>query len=111
MGGQQSLDRYTRRDENFVLVRSNRAITVAARNRRLALVTNILSRDSDGAVPVAARDIKGASPCLVVSCWLLAGKPRQPRLTTNNQQLTTMNYLLVTPQFAYNEQGAPTPGG
>src|SRR5258708_35925188 len=22
-----------------------------------------------------------------------------------------MNYLLVTPQFAYNEQGAPTPGG
>src|SRR5260221_5763726 len=44
--------RYTRRDENFVLVRSNRAITVAARNRRLALVTNILSRDSDGAVPM-----------------------------------------------------------
>src|SRR5713226_4083904 len=55
------LDRYTRRHENFVLVRSNRAITVAARNRRLALVTNILSRDSDGAVPVAARDIKGAA--------------------------------------------------
>src|SRR5260370_8446265 len=22
-----------------------------------------------------------------------------------------MKYLLVTPQFAYNEQGAPTPGG
>ena len=56
-----SLDRYTRRHENFVLVRSNRAITVAARNRRLALVTNILSRDSDGAVPVAARDIKGGA--------------------------------------------------
>ena len=52
---------YTHRNENFVLVRSNRAITVAARNRRLALVTNILSRDSDGAVPVAARDIKGGA--------------------------------------------------
>jgi len=44
---------YTHRNENFVLVRSNRAITVAAQNRRLALVTNILSRDSHGAVPVA----------------------------------------------------------
>src|SRR5258708_36341075 len=55
------LDRYTRRHENFVLVRSNRAITVAARNRRLALMTNILSRDSHGAVPVAARGIKGGA--------------------------------------------------
>ena len=49
----KSVDRYTRRNENFVLVRSNRAITVAAQNRRLALVTNILSRASNGAVPLA----------------------------------------------------------
>ena len=59
------LDGYTHRDGDFVLVRSNRAITGAAQNRRLALMANVLSRDSDGAVPVAARDIKGDSPCLV----------------------------------------------
>jgi len=46
-------------------LRWNRAITVAAQNRRLALITYILSRDSHGAVPVASRDIKGDSPCLV----------------------------------------------
>ena len=63
----KSVDPYTRCHENFVLVRSNRAITVAARNRRLALVTNILSRDSDGAVPVAARGYQGRSPGLVGS--------------------------------------------
>jgi hypothetical protein len=40
-------------------------MTVAARNRRLALPINILSRASYGAVPVAEWDIKGDSPCLV----------------------------------------------
>ena len=55
------LTRCTRRNENFVLVRSNRAITGALQNRRLALVTNIVSRASDGAVPVVGSDIKGGS--------------------------------------------------
>src|SRR5258708_13181759 len=48
-------------------LRSNRAITVAAQNRRLALLTNILSRDSDGAVPVVARNIKGDSRAVLRS--------------------------------------------
>ncbi len=37
---------------SFVLVRWNRAITVAARNAGSERYSSILSRDSDGAVPV-----------------------------------------------------------
>src|SRR5260370_42234718 len=39
----------------------NRAITVAAQNRRLALIINILSPDSNGAVQVPGWDIKADS--------------------------------------------------
>ena len=45
--------------EIFAILISSQLLTGAAQNRRLALTANILSRDSDGAVPVAARDIKG----------------------------------------------------
>src|SRR5258708_32757973 len=41
-------------NENFVLVRWDRAMTVAAQNRGLVFKIDILSRDSNGAVPVAA---------------------------------------------------------
>src|SRR5712691_3754197 len=61
------LYRYTHRNENFVLVRGNRSMTVerqvAAQNRGLAPIISIPSRDlsldSHGAVSVAEWDIKG----------------------------------------------------
>src|SRR6266852_9996659 len=84
----KSVDRYTRRDENFVLVRSNRAITVAAQNRRLALMTNILSRASDGAVPVAARDIKGAARRQPLPSELVSEEPQNPEQVLEVRQST-----------------------